>query len=456
MGTYETWLREETKEFKHIIWLSEHLDCYEAENEEMALLEDLKHYGSNVYTYPQEALSAYKEFCSRLYNNPYKYMSACELNKITHKIFSHSPDGYLAEVSDEVYPIGFLKTGIEQYGADINKNIHNYLSQTVERFKQEDYKYISDKLVTGKEKYRQLVAEYESEKALSDKKIYRNMFCGLSSGVAIVTGILGTIGKINMIVWLILTLLGSFIVFWILCRCVQGYMGIQRVKRLEAYNKKVVEFSESYVQKCNEFFTVKSLMDEKIAAIQPLWKWEQYKEILDIIDSDEFENLKILKPLNYNVKVIAMIAAIYLLLIPAVRIDWGKLRVDFPKAEKETTSETPHMETETEETQNYAGFDENGFLFGDSDSRYLTEEEIYQLQYIEGYDFQTLLGFARNEFYARKGYAFNPDGKYYAYYMQYGWYSGMEHGEVTDDMFNEYERKNLDLIIRIEVEMGYR
>ena len=55
-------------------------------------------------------------------------------------------------------------------------------------------------------------------------------------------------------------------------------------------------------------------------------------------------------------------------------------------------------------------FDENGFVFPDSNERYLTEEEVYALNDAEEYDFQTLLGHARNEIYARHGYAFNENG----------------------------------------------
>ncbi len=35
------------------------------------------------------------------------------------------------------------------------------------------------------------------------------------------------------------------------------------------------------------------------------------------------------------------------------------------------------------------------------------EEEVYALRNSEEYDFQTLLGYARNELYARHGFAFN-------------------------------------------------
>lgn len=102
------------------------------------------------------------------------------------------------------------------------------------------------------------------------------------------------------------------------------------------------------------------------------------------------------------------------------------------------------------------GFDENGLLFWDSNERYLSEDEIYALKNNEEYDFQSLLGFARNEIYARRGYAFKEDGPYYTFYMQYEWYSNMSHDVFGDEVFNEYEIANRDLIVEIEKREGYR
>lgn len=96
------------------------------------------------------------------------------------------------------------------------------------------------------------------------------------------------------------------------------------------------------------------------------------------------------------------------------------------------------------------------FVFPDSNERYLTEEEVYALNDAEEYDFQTLLGHARNEIYARHGYAFNENGIYYPFYMEYDWYRNMEHHVVSDSELNEYEQANRDLIVAIERKEGYR
>ena len=86
----------------------------------------------------------------------------------------------------------------------------------------------------------------------------------------------------------------------------------------------------------------------------------------------------------------------------------------------------------------------------------MSEDEVYALRDNEEYDFQTLLGFARNEIYARRGYAFKEDGPYYPFYMQYEWYSDIPHSVFGDEVFNEYEIANRDLIVKIEKREGYK
>lgn len=109
-----------------------------------------------------------------------------------------------------------------------------------------------------------------------------------------------------------------------------------------------------------------------------------------------------------------------------------------------------------EESNSVPSFDKNGLLFWDSNERYLSEDEIYALKNNEEYDFQSLLGFARNEIYARRGYAFKEDGPYYPFYMQYEWYSDIPHSVFGDEVFNEYEIANRDLIVKIEKREGYK
>lgn len=98
-----------------------------------------------------------------------------------------------------------------------------------------------------------------------------------------------------------------------------------------------------------------------------------------------------------------------------------------------------------------APFDKNGFLFSDSAERYLTRDEIYALKEVENYKFKQLLEFARKEIYARHGFLFNKKEKYYKFYMQYDWYSGMKHKRlrVVKKELNKYEKKNIKKIKKI-------
>lgn len=101
-------------------------------------------------------------------------------------------------------------------------------------------------------------------------------------------------------------------------------------------------------------------------------------------------------------------------------------------------------------------FDENGMLFADSDSRYLSREEIERLQENPDDTYQQLLRYAVNEIYARKGYPFQEDGPYFRFYDQFEWYRQTEKHVISEEELNEFEKANIDLITDIEVENGFR
>lgn len=100
--------------------------------------------------------------------------------------------------------------------------------------------------------------------------------------------------------------------------------------------------------------------------------------------------------------------------------------------------------------------DSDGFVFADSNERYLTLAEIEALQGNDNYTYQELLRYAINEIYARNGYEFQVDGKYYTYYNQYEWYRETAKQNVTYDMMNSYEQKNITMLVGVENELGYR
>lgn len=87
------------------------------------------------------------------------------------------------------------------------------------------------------------------------------------------------------------------------------------------------------------------------------------------------------------------------------------------------------------------------FVLPDSDSRYLQEDEIYDLSLED-------IRIARNEIYARHGRKFN-DENLQAYFNSCSWYQGtIDPEDFTDDyaarVFNDYEMKNKDLILYVE------
>lgn len=86
---------------------------------------------------------------------------------------------------------------------------------------------------------------------------------------------------------------------------------------------------------------------------------------------------------------------------------------------------------------------ESGFLFPDSDSRLLTEEELEALTDDE-------LAIARNELYARRGRVFT--GKWGTYFGGKDWYEPLIPGDQFDEeaIFNQFEKANRDMIVRTE------
>ncbi len=89
-----------------------------------------------------------------------------------------------------------------------------------------------------------------------------------------------------------------------------------------------------------------------------------------------------------------------------------------------------------------------GFIFYDSDSRYLTEEELDRLTEVE-------VLIALNEIYARRGYIFSTNQALISHFNSCSWYNGTE-GDMLKvaGTFNEYETKNVDLLVNYECKHG--
>ena len=87
------------------------------------------------------------------------------------------------------------------------------------------------------------------------------------------------------------------------------------------------------------------------------------------------------------------------------------------------------------------------YIIPDSDSRLLTEKELWQ------YTYETL-GFIRNEIQARHGYAFR-NKKFFDYFNAKPWYSAG--GFVSfEETLNNVEQKNIRLVYQVESAMKAR
>lgn len=91
---------------------------------------------------------------------------------------------------------------------------------------------------------------------------------------------------------------------------------------------------------------------------------------------------------------------------------------------------------------------EEEYIFPDSDKSYLSEDEVRMV------DVNDLL-LARNEIFARHGYIFN-DPELKEYFESTSWYKGTVPSDQFngDAVFNDFEKKNVELIKKIENEVN--
>lgn len=100
--------------------------------------------------------------------------------------------------------------------------------------------------------------------------------------------------------------------------------------------------------------------------------------------------------------------------------------------------------------------DRNGFIFDDSSKRVLSEAEVLKFKDNQKMEFRKILRSAINEIYARHGYIFGKNTENEKYYQKFQWYKDTQKHSVCWDEFNDTEKKNLRLLISIEIRYGYR
>lgn len=88
------------------------------------------------------------------------------------------------------------------------------------------------------------------------------------------------------------------------------------------------------------------------------------------------------------------------------------------------------------------------YIFPDSDKKYLSEDEVRSVD-------ESQLSLGRNEIFARHGYIFNDDS-INQYFKGKSWYQGTVPADQfdMDSVFNDFEKKNVELIKKVENEVN--
>lgn len=103
-----------------------------------------------------------------------------------------------------------------------------------------------------------------------------------------------------------------------------------------------------------------------------------------------------------------------------------------------------------------SSIDADGFVFGESNQRVLTKDEIMDLENRTDYDMKTLLNLAINEIYARNGQKFKEGELFSEHFNNYEWYKKLEKKRVTFNDFNEFEWENVNQLVDISKKLGFR
>ena len=115
------------------------------------------------------------------------------------------------------------------------------------------------------------------------------------------------------------------------------------------------------------------------------------------------------------------------------------------KEEAGVVTEIVAVQLSEEEIQGYM---KEEYIFPDSDKKYLSEDEVRSIAAED-------MAIGRNEIFARHGYIFQDEGLK-AYFEGTSWYEGTVQADQfnSDAVFNDFEKKNVELIKRVEDEIN--
>jgi len=113
---------------------------------------------------------------------------------------------------------------------------------------------------------------------------------------------------------------------------------------------------------------------------------------------------------------------------------------------EQTNQVTPATSTVTSTEEKL--YIQDGFIFPDSDKRYLTEDEIATIIGDKNHSREEIIQYAINELYARHHYSFQTE-TWNDYYSSFSWYTdeGLSMEEAKAQ-FNAYEDYNLKLLVK--------
>ena len=84
-----------------------------------------------------------------------------------------------------------------------------------------------------------------------------------------------------------------------------------------------------------------------------------------------------------------------------------------------------------EENENESPFDGDGLVMAKSVRESVSYDELWDIPQTKDMTLLQLLGYARNEMFARGGHQFSDTSNYYKYFKQFSWYKPT--GKVTAD-----------------------
>lgn len=136
-----------------------------------------------------------------------------------------------------------------------------------------------------------------------------------------------------------------------------------------------------------------------------------------------------------------MIYAIIGYIIVAANVGKGETWIDRRYAYNvQTETNSPEEDHETEADSEDGADVDSGFVFPNSDTELIEEQEAQNLSDRD-------LAFAINEIYARHGYLFQ-NNEVRGYYEQFDWYNDkIPSVDVSADSFNEIERQNWNMLV---------